>query len=135
MIKKPRRRQDVSVELLAKKRFAQPATLERWASRDRRAEKFRPASSYVCQNHTGDSTETKDAGPFFRANKEQIMEAQKKLKDGAMYAGEQTGKLDDATREGIKKFQEANGVKVTGTLNKETLVKMGITLTDKQKEM
>ncbi len=72
---------------------------------------------------------------IFRANKEQVMEAQKKLKAGAMYAGEETGKLDDATREGIKKFQTANGVKVTGTLNKETLEKMGITLTDKQKTM
>ncbi len=63
------------------------------------------------------------------------METQMKLKTGGMYAGEQTGKLDDATRDGIKKFQEANGVKVTGTLNRETLEKMGIALTDKQKEM
>jgi peptidoglycan hydrolase-like protein with peptidoglycan-binding domain len=52
-----------------------------------------------------------------------------------MYAGEATGKLDDATREGIRKFQTANGVKMTGTLNKETLEKMNITLTDRQKEM
>lgn len=81
------------------------------------------------------SPETKKRGPVFRAAKEQIMEAQKKLKDGGMYAGEQTGKLDDATRDGIKKFQTANGVKVTGTLNRETLEKMGIALTDKQKEM
>ena len=48
---------------------------------------------------------------------------------------EETGKLDDATREGLKKFQSANGVKATGTLNRETLEKMGIALTDKQKEM
>lgn len=81
------------------------------------------------------TTETKKRGPIFRASKEQIMEAQKKLKDGGMYAGEQTGKLDDPTRDGIKKFQTANGVKVTGTLNRETLEKMGIALTDKQKEM
>ena len=47
--------------------------------------------------------------------------------------GEQTGKLDDATREGLKKYQEANGLKVTGTLNQATLEKMGIPLTDKQK--
>ena len=81
------------------------------------------------------STEKKPRGPVFRANKEQIMQAQKLLKDGGMYAGEQTGKLDDATREGLKKYQEGNGLKVTGTLNKVTLEKMGITLTDKQKEM
>ncbi|MCD9188781.1 MAG: peptidoglycan-binding protein [Pyrinomonadaceae bacterium] len=77
---------------------------------------------------------TKTRKPVFRATKEQIMEAQRKLKAGTMYAGEETGKLDDPTREGIKKFQAANGVKVTGTLNKETLEKMGIALTDKQKE-
>lgn len=70
----------------------------------------------------------------FRANADQIKAAQKILKDGTMYAGEQTGKLDDATREGLKKFQDANKLKVTGTLNSLTLEKMGIALTDKQKE-
>ncbi len=95
-----------------------------------------PASSYVAvKNSSTDAPDAKKRGPIFRANKEQIMETQMKLKTGGMYAGEQTGKLDDATREGIKKFQEVNGVKVTGTLNKETLEKMGIALTDKQKEM
>lgn len=86
---------------------------------------------------TGDasktSTTTKKA-PVFRATKEQIMEAQKILKDKGMYSGEQTGKLDDATRDGLKKYQEANGLKVTGTLNQATLEKMGVVLTDKQKE-
>ena len=81
------------------------------------------------------SGEKPKRGAVFRANKEQITAVQNKLKTGAMYDGEATGKLDDATRESIKKFQAANGVKVTGTLNKETLVKMGIELTDKQKEM
>jgi len=92
-----------------------------------------PASSYAAAKT--DSTDAKKRGPVFRATKEQIMETQMKLKTGGMYTGEQTGRLDDATRDGIKKFQEVNGVKVTGTLNKETLEKMGIALTDKQKEM
>ena len=74
-------------------------------------------------------------GPVFRASKDQIMQVQKMLKGKSMYAGEETGKLDDPTREGIKKWQTANGVKVTGTLNKETLEKMGIELSDKQKAM
>lgn len=73
--------------------------------------------------------------PVFRANKDQITEVQTKLKTGGMYSGEATGTLDDATREAIKKWQAANGVKVTGTLNKETLEKMSIELTDKQKAM
>lgn len=74
-------------------------------------------------------------GPIFRATKDQVTEVQTKLKTGGMYSGEATGKLDDATREGIKKWQTENGVKVTGTLNKETLEKMGIELTEKQKAM
>lgn len=94
------------------------------------------ASSYVAvKASSADSTEPKKRGPVFRATKEQITEVQKMLKDKQMYAGEATGKLDDATREGIRKFQTANGVKMTGTLNKETLEKMNITLTDRQKEM
>ena len=74
-------------------------------------------------------------GPVFRANKDQITEVQTKLKTGSLYSGEATGKLDDPTREAIRKWQAANGVKVTGTLNKETLEKMGIELTDKQQAM
>ena len=79
-------------------------------------------------------TDKPKRGPVFRATKEQINEAQRKLKAENMYAGEEIGKLDDATRESLKKYQEGNGLKVTGTLNQTTLEKMGIALTDKQKE-
>ncbi|MEO6590560.1 MAG: peptidoglycan-binding domain-containing protein [Pyrinomonadaceae bacterium] len=81
------------------------------------------------------SAEKPKRGPVFRANKDQVTEVQTKLKTGGMYSGEMTGTLDDATRDAIRKWQAANGVKVTGTLNKETLEKMGVELTDKQKEM
>ena len=74
-------------------------------------------------------------GPIFRATKEQINQAQAILKERGFYAGEQLGKLDDATREGLRKYQLAEGLKVTGTLNKVTLEKMNITLTEKQKAM
>ena len=74
-------------------------------------------------------------GPIFRATKEQINQAQALLKERGFYAGEQLGKLDDATRDGLRKYQQAEGLKVTGTLNKITLEKMNITLTDKQKTM
>ena len=74
------------------------------------------------------------AAPF-RASKDQIMEAQRLLKSSGMYSGDETGKLDDATREALKRFQEAKGIKVTGTLNQVTLEKMGIALTDKQKSV
>lgn len=72
--------------------------------------------------------------PIFRANKEQITQAQTLLKQRTFYAGDANGKLDDATREGLKKYQQAEGLKVTGTLNAATLEKMNVPLTDKQKE-
>jgi peptidoglycan hydrolase-like protein with peptidoglycan-binding domain len=77
---------------------------------------------------------TKKRGPVFRASKEQIKQAQGILKQRGLYAGELMGKLDTATRDGLKKYQEAEGLKVTGTLNAGTLQKMNVTLTDKQKE-
>lgn len=77
---------------------------------------------------------TRKRGPVFRATKEQIKQAQGVLKQRGFYAGESTGKLDTATRDGLKKYQEAEGLKVTGTLNATTLRKMSITLTDRQKE-
>ena len=74
-------------------------------------------------------------GPIFRATKDQINQAQAILKSRGFYSGEQIGKLDEATREGLRKYQQAEGLKVTGTLNKVTLEKMNIALTEKQKTM
>lgn len=82
---------------------------------------------------TDKTTPTKKA-PVFRATKEQITEAQKLLKEKSLYTGEATGTLDPATRAALKAFQEANKMKGTGTLNAATLEKLGIALTDKQKE-
>ncbi len=84
---------------------------------------------------TPQTTKQTKRGPIFRATKEQINQAQALLKSRGFYAGEQLGKLDDATREGLRKYQQAEGLKVTGTLNKVTLEKMNITLTEKQKTM
>ncbi|MDQ3135515.1 MAG: peptidoglycan-binding protein [Acidobacteriota bacterium] len=90
------------------------------------------------QNTNNDMTGKKPAakrGPVFRATKDQIKQVQGMLKERGLYTGEQTGKLDPTTRAAIKKYQEAEGVKVTGTLNKDTLVKMNVELTDRQKAM
>jgi peptidoglycan hydrolase-like protein with peptidoglycan-binding domain len=99
------------------------------------------STSVMAQNPTS-STSTKTGtkqgtkrGPVFRATKEQINQAQAILKERGFYAGEQLGKLDDATRDGLRKYQQAEGLKVTGTLNKITLEKMNIPLTEKQKSM
>lgn len=80
------------------------------------------------------SSDTGDKKPaVFRASKAQITEAQNLLKEKGFYHGDASGKLDDPTREGLKKYQATNEIKVTGTLNRETLQKMSIQLTEKQK--
>ena len=81
----------------------------------------------------GEASAAKKRGPVFRATKEQIKQAQALLKGRGLYAGEATGKLDENTRSGLRKYQEAEGLKVTGTLNAVTLQKMNIALTEKQK--
>ncbi len=99
------------------------------------------AIAAVAQNTNSSTTNTKTSttkiarkrGPIFRANKDQIKQAQAILKTRGFYAGEGTGKLDPDTRAGLKKYQAAESLKVTGTLNKVTLEKMGVTLTAKQK--
>ncbi len=73
-------------------------------------------------------------GPVFRATKTQITEVQSMLRSKGLYDGEDSGKLNPETRSAIKEWQGANGVKVTGTLNKETLEAMGVELTDRQKD-
>jgi peptidoglycan hydrolase-like protein with peptidoglycan-binding domain len=96
----------------------------------------------VAQNTNSSTTATnspsdvaKARKPVFRASKDQIKQVQGLLKQRGFYSGEETGKLDDDTRAGLRKYQEAEKIKVTGTLNKMTLQKMGVVLTDKQKTM
>lgn len=92
------------------------------------------ATAQNTSTSTANANSTRKRGPVFRATKEQIKQAQGILKQRNLYAGDATGKLDTATRDGLKRFQEAEGLKVTGTLNAATLQKMNVALTDKQKE-
>ena len=112
------------------------ATLEKMGVELTDKQKEMPASPNSLASAETDkpADSTKPKRVIFRASKEQIMEAQKMLKTNNFYAGETTGKLDDATRDGLKKYQAANTLSPTGTLNQVTLEKMGIALTDKQKE-
>ena len=92
------------------------------------------------KNNNGNSNSASTSGkpkrgPIFRATSDQVKQAQAILKQRSFYAGEETGKLNPDTRVGLRKYQEAEGLKVTGTLNKITLEKMGIALTDRQKTM
>jgi peptidoglycan hydrolase-like protein with peptidoglycan-binding domain len=84
-------------------------------------------------NMNANTNAPKKRGPVFRATKEQVKQSQGILKQRGFYAGDLTGKLDAATRDGLRKYQEAEGLKVTGTLNAATLQKMNVALTDKQK--
>ncbi|SRR6266404_4924323 len=88
--------------------------------------------------NTSSSTSTNRSAnrkPIFRATADQVKQAQGILKQRSLYNGDQTGKLSADTRDGLKKYQQAESLKVTGTLNKVTLEKMGIALTDKQRVM
>ena len=89
------------------------------------------ANSNLARN----SNKAPNRKPIFRASADQIKQAQAILKQRGFYGGEQNGKLDTGTRAGLEKYQQAEGLKVTGTLNKVTLEKMGIALTEKQKTM
>jgi len=91
------------------------------------------AMAQTSTTSTSAATKQTKRGPVFRATKDQINQAQAILKTRGFYSGEQIGKLDEATREGLRKYQQAEGLKVTGTLNKLTLEKMNIALTEKQK--
>lgn len=89
-------------------------------------------ASAKSEKAASDGNTPKRPAPF-RSNKEQIMAAQKILRNANLLTGGEEGKLDDTTREGLKKYQQAKGLKITGSLNPATLEKMGITLTDAQK--
>lgn len=120
----------MGIELTEKQR-AIPVSESSYASAE--TEKKPTKVEKTAVKTTAASTEPKPKKTIFRATKDQIMEAQKILKAGGMYSGEESGKLDDATRAGLKKYQEANSLKATGTLNQVTLEKMGVELTEKQK--
>jgi peptidoglycan hydrolase-like protein with peptidoglycan-binding domain len=108
------------------------ATLEKMGIALTESQKLIPISdSSYASSGKKDANESKRV--IFRATKDQIAAAQSKLKAGNMYSGESTGKLDDPTRDALKKYQEANGLKITRTLNQATLEKLGIELTEKQK--
>lgn len=109
------------------------ATLEKMGITLTEKQRAIPVSAGSYPKSEKDPSERK-RGPVFRATKDQINSAQRLLKQKGLYEGSETGKLDDETRGALRSYQEANGLKSTGTLNAATLNKMGIVLTDKQRE-
>lgn len=90
-----------------------------------------PAAANATSN--AGSSKAKTKAPIFRPTKDQIIQVQMKLKAKNLYSGEAGGKYNDETRAGIKSFQKDNGLKETGTLNRATLEKFEVELTDSQK--
>lgn len=112
------------------------ATLEKMSIELTETQKAIPVSANSFASAEGTSKSgSKSRGPVFRATRDQIKEAQRILKEKSLYSGEETGKLDDPTRDAIKKYQADNGIDATGRLNRITLEKMGIAFTERQKEV
>lgn len=82
---------------------------------------------------TAASTEKPAKPPAFRATKDQIKQGQQILISNKLYTGEATGVYGDS-RPAIKAYQKANGLEENGKFDRATLEKMGIALTDKQKQ-
>lgn len=59
-----------------------------------------------------------------RQERELAASIQQNLKTLGHYSGEITSKIDDATIESLKLFQEKEGLEVTGSADKETLAKL-----------
>jgi peptidoglycan hydrolase-like protein with peptidoglycan-binding domain len=78
-------------------------------------------------------TSKKSRQKTFRPSKSQITKSQQILRSGGIYSGPITGKYNDDFRSALDKFQDSNGLPKTGKVDKPTLVKMKIGLTDKQK--
>jgi peptidoglycan hydrolase-like protein with peptidoglycan-binding domain len=94
-----------------------------------------PPDSYAGEmNKANDTGKAKQKRKVFRATKDQITAAQEKLKADGLYSGEATGKYNEDFRAAVKQYQEANGLRKTGGLTRETAEKLGIELTDKQKQ-
>jgi peptidoglycan hydrolase-like protein with peptidoglycan-binding domain len=110
-----------------------PVSESSFAKAETKTEAREPNTAVKSGSPSGSAANKPKKSAPFRATKDQITDAQNLMKSKSMFAGDVSGKLDDATRASLKKYQEANGLKVTGTLNQVTLEKMGIALTDGQK--
>lgn len=94
----------------------------------------------ISASGSGDAAagETEKTGPKrpapFQATNDQIKQLQHKLIEAKLFTGEADGNRSDALKVAVLKYQKNNGLKTTGGINAETLKKMDIPLTEKQKE-
>lgn len=103
------------------------------STNEKTAKSAKSDSSKAAKTEPKTSVGPKRPAPF-SATADQITALQSKLKEAKLFSGEADGKRSDDLKAAVKKYQENNSLKMTGGINAETLEKMGITLTDKQKE-
>lgn len=60
---------------------------------------------------------------------DKVREAQQKLKDDGDYQGQVDGKFGKQTAQAVKDFQQKNGLRQTGRLDRETMIKLGVSAT------
>jgi peptidoglycan hydrolase-like protein with peptidoglycan-binding domain len=60
---------------------------------------------------------------------DRVKEAQQKLKDDGEYQGQVDGKLGPKTASAVKQYQQKNGLKQTGRLDRDTMSKLGVSST------
>ena len=91
-------------------------------------------SANTTTNANRSTNSNRRRGPIFRANRAQIIQAQAILRQRGFLEGTVVeGRLDPVTRAGLRRYQQAESLRVTGTLNRATLEKMNITLTERQR--
>lgn len=59
-------------------------------------------------------------------NADEVKEAQQKLKDEGDYTGQVDGKFGPQTAQAVKQYQQKNGLRQTGHLDRRTLTKLGV---------
>jgi len=64
------------------------------------------------------------------SKKEMVIESQKRLKELGYKPGPADGIIGNKTRESIAKYQQCNGLKITRTLDKNTLSSLGVDLVE-----
>ena len=64
------------------------------------------------------------SGPRQRVTPSQIKTVKEILRNKQLLTGSDTAKLDEETRAAIRAFQKMEGIRETGTLNKETLSRL-----------
>jgi len=121
---------------LAKSGRLNRATLEKMSIEltEEQAAEPAPADSYAGEAKAKNPGKIKPRRKVFRATRDQITAAHEKMKADGIYSGEATGKYNDDFRAAVRQYQESNGLRKTGGLTRETVEKLGIEFTDKQKQ-